>query len=486
MSDTTLPAGGGAASTEYVKGYETALAYAWHRFNSYDRQSGMLKARYQRIRLYIIVASLLTTILSVMSVVEDSARYWRLLFLVAGLALFILSLRLILGARSVERASAATMRRMAGVARFLTGRQPATAAQSPAQNPASKRTPRIRSIIAILIGLVLFATGGFFWIVSNGAEEIAATLGGWTILPWMRTLLIMLLIALPLLSAGLLDFAARFESRRNWIGFRLAAEQIRRAIYTLRVRNHYEDLTTADLEGLNTVVKQARETLSELGVTAPMLSEDFNPERELVKPNHVYLPDEDDGYAPLDIEQYFRQRLTPQLNWYRDRIKRDYSRSRYYRGWILLFGGLGSLLTAFNLSEFAAVTAALVTAIVTWLALMAHEQNFRVYASTLAKIEELAADYRIKENTVTKDDIQKFVDDVEQVLADERDNWSQGVLQAQDVIEDNLGRMTRGETGEDLFKPEIGAGAEDGAGDGAGREAPEPAATRRGRQRQSR
>jgi len=208
------------------------------------------------------------------------------------------------------------------------------------------------------------------------------------------------------------------------------------------------------------VVKKARETLSELGVTAPMLSEDFNPERELVKPNHVYLPDEDDGYAPLDIEQYFRQRLTPQLNWYRDRIKRDYGRSRYYRGWILLFGGLGSLLTAFNLSEFAAVTAALVTAIVTWLALMAHEQNFRVYASTLAKIEELAADYRIKENTVTKDDIQKFVDDVEQVLADERDNWSQGVLQAQDVIEDNLGRMTRGETGEDLFKPEIGAGEE--------------------------
>jgi len=110
---------------------------------------------------------------------------------------------------------------------------------------------------------------------------------------------------------------------------------------------------------------------------------------------------------------------------------------------------------------------------------MAHEQNFRVYASTLAKIEELAADYHIKENMVTKDDIQKFVDDVEQVLADERDDWSQGVLQAQDVIEDNLGRMTRGETGEDLFKPEIPTGEE-----GSEEKPPAPATpARRSRQR---
>lgn len=480
MSDSTVTGGAGTSSTEYVRGYETALAYAWHRFNSYDRQSGMLKARYQRIRLYIIVTSLLTTILSVMSVVEDSSRYWRLLFLVAGLALFIVGLRLILGARNIEPVAEGTRRRVDDMMRLLTGRQQAA---SPAQSQTSpgQRTRRVRSVIAVIFGLVLFAAGGFFWIISNGAAEIAAALGGWTVLPWMRTLLIMVLIALPLVSAGLLDFAARFESRRNWIGFRLAAEQIRRAIYTLRVRNYYEDLTTADLEGLNTVVKKARETLSELGVTAPMLSEDFNPESGLVKPNHVYLPDQDDGYAPLDVEQYFRLRLIPQLNWYRDRIKRDYGRSRYYRVWILLFGGLGALLTAFNLSEFAAVTAALVTAIVTWLALMAHEQNFRVYAATLAKIEELAADYRIKENTATPADIEKFVDDVEQVLADERDNWSQGVLQAQDVIEDNLSRMARGETGEDLFKPETTTAT--GAGDNAEEKPPAPATTRRGRQR---
>ncbi len=483
MSANAPSSGGQVTSTEYVKGYQTALAYAWHRFNSYDRQSGMLKGRYQRIRLYIIAASLLTTILSVMSVVEDSARYWRLLFLVAGLALFILSLRLILGAGNVEPVAPATRRRVEDMLRLLGGRQPQAATAAAARSPVSQRVRRLRSVIAVIFGLVLFAVGGFFWIISNGAPEIAASVGGWTVLPWMRTLLIMLLVALPLLSAGLLDFAARFESRRNWIGFRLAAEQIRRAIYTLRVRNFYEDLTTKDLEELNTVVKKAREMLLDLGVTAPMLSEDFDPEGGPVKPNHVYYPAEDDGYAPLDIERYFRLRLIPQLNWYRDRIKRDYGRSRYYRGWILLFGGLGALLTAFNLSEFTAVTAALVTAIVTWLALMAHEQNFRVYASTLAKIEELAADYRIKEDKATPADIQKFVDDVEQVLADERDNWSQGVLQAQDVIEDNLSRMTRGEAGEDLFKPETGAPAGERAGEGGEETPPSPATTRRSRQR---
>ncbi len=453
---------------EYQRGYELALAYAWHRFNSYDHQSGQLKNRYARIRLYIILASLATTILSVASVVERSARFWQLGFLLFGLFLFIISLRMITGYRQTDWMTAKTRQRLESLWAMLRGdnRSPQPAAPPPdpaaaedparaAEEQARKRRAQIagslRTIAIMLIGAILFLIGAGFWVFSHGAAEIVAIRGESGMLPPVRLVLIMLLIALPLLSSGLLDFAARFESRRNWVGFRLGAERIRRAIYMLRVRNYYEELTADHLQAINDVVKDTRAALNDMGVTAPLLSKDFDPERS-VKPNYVYRP-EDDGYSEMSIEDYFALRLVPQLNWYRDRIQRDYARTRYYRGYILMFGGLGALLTALDLSEFAAITAACVTAIVTWLALMSHEQNYRVYASTLSRLEEETADYKVRQNVATVEDKIRFVWNVEKVLADELESWSQGVLQAQDVIEDNLGKMTKRESGEDRFEP---------------------------------
>lgn len=483
---------------EYQRGYELALAYAWHRFNSYDHQSGQLKNRYARIRLYIILASLATTILSVASVVERSERFWELGFLLFGLFLFIISLRMITGYRQTDWMTPKTRQRLESLRAMLRGddRPPqpaapaldAAAGQDPAapsriaDEQARKRQAQIarslRTSAIMLIGVILFLTGVAFWIFSHGAAEMAAFRGESGTLPLVRLVLIMLLIALPLLSSGLLDFAARFESRRNWVGFRLGAERVRRAIYILRVRNYYEELTANDLQAINDVVKDTRTTLNDMGVTAPLLSQDFDPERAVI-PNYVYRPD-DDGYSEMSIEDYFALRLIPQLNWYRNRIQRDYNRTRYYRGYILMFGGLGALLTALDLSEFAAITAACVTAIVTWLALMSHEQNYRVYASTLSRLEEEAADYKVRQNVATAEDKIRFVWNVEKVLADELESWSQGVLQAQDVIEDNLGKMTKHESGEDRFEPGAGIRPEtdrsvDVRGEAA---APPPAETR--------
>ncbi len=453
---------------EYKRGYELALAYAWHRFNSYDSQSGLLKQRYARIRYYIILASLLTTILSVLSVVETSERLWRLGFVTIGLILFILSLRMITSYKDTRWVTDATIARWNNLLTWLRGGQPPQEPAAPAAAVAETEEARaareksrkrrgqiertIRNALLFLIAVVFFTVAAAFWIFSNGAADIAAYKGEGVLGGPVRLLMIMLLIALPLLSSGLLDFGARFESRRNWVGFRLGAEKIRRSIYILRVRNYYEELTAADLKLLNDTVKEARTALIDLGVTAPMLSDDFDPDKDPVKPNWVYVP-ADDGYSEMSIEDYFKLRLTPQLNWYRSRIRRDYVRSRYWRGFILLFGGLGALLTALDLSEFAAITAACVSAIVTWLALMSHEQNYRVYSSTLSRLEEEAVDYKVIENTATPEDRLKFVLSAEQVLASELDDWSQGVLQAQDVIEDNLGKMTKEQSGEVRFQP---------------------------------
>lgn len=454
---------GGNQDEEYKRGYELALAYAWHRFNSYDRQSGLLKKRYARIRFYIILASLLTTILSVVSVVERSERYWQLGFLLIGMLLFILSLRMVTSYQNTSwytnwslarwQELRGLFRRGDAAAQVITPPPaPETEEEKSASKQRARRQQTLRNGLLLLIAVIFFVLAASFWVFSNGAAEIVAYVGEGTILPPVRLVLIMLLITLPLVSSGLLDFAARFESRRNWVGFRLGAEKIRRAIYILRVRNYYEELSAEDLKALNDIVKRTRTALGDMGITAPLLSNNFDPEAGPVAPNYTYVP-QDNGYSEMSVDDYFAMRLTPQLNWYRGRIRRDYARTRYYRGFILLFGGLGALLTALDLSEFAAITAACVTAIVTWLALMAHEQNYRVYASTLSRLEEEAADYKVRENIVTATEQIQFVWNVEKVLADELENWSQGVLQAQDVIEDNLGKMTKKESGEAQFDP---------------------------------
>jgi hypothetical protein len=114
------------------------------------------------------------------------------------------------------------------------------------------------------------------------------------------------LVTLPLLSAAILTFAARFEAGNAWVGFRLASETIKRNIYMLRVKQSYTDITLKDLNQLRKVMETSTSHLEEMGVTTPVLLDsvdsDLDPDvLEPAKPNYVDVAEKDDGYNPLSV-----------------------------------------------------------------------------------------------------------------------------------------------------------------------------------------
>ncbi|KAB2856342.1 MAG: DUF4231 domain-containing protein, partial [Anaerolineae bacterium] len=79
-----------------------------------------------------------------------------------------------------------------------------------------------------------------------------------------------LLVILPLLSAAILTYAARFEAGNGWVGFRVAAETIKLSIYELRLKRYLDQVTLDDLDKLAKVIEKTDEQLEGMGVSTPL------------------------------------------------------------------------------------------------------------------------------------------------------------------------------------------------------------------------
>lgn len=284
-----------------------------------------------------------------------------------------------------------------------------------------------------------------FIIVATLATTIAAVMEVQLPDSIFKFLLQVLLVALPLISAALLTFAARFEGGNAWVGFRVAAENIRRKIYEIRVKRALTLITLDDLEDLHSEVKKSTDSLEELGVTTPVYVDSIdeeNPDDEkLVEPNYVDVPSMDDGYSPITMENYIKWRVYPQAEWYRRRAIRDYRLTRAYRALILFVGILAPILVFLELGVWVAVTVALSSSLVAYLALKQYEQNYGVYNNTARKLEDLVGDFRLKMETMKVVQKIQWIKQVENVLAGEREVWQMSVLQGQAATEETLNQL---------------------------------------------
>jgi hypothetical protein len=320
---------------------QLALDAAWRRSNAYDFQANMLKHRYTRIRLFVIVASFFTTLIAVfeaMTMNNSLSLVWR-----------------------------------------------------------------------------------FF------------------------------LVTLPLLSAAVLTFAARFEGGNAWVGFRLASETIKRNIYMLRVKQSYTDITLKDLNQLRKVMEMSTSHLEEMGVTTPVfldsVDSDLDPDvLERAKPNYVDVPQKDDGYNPLSVRQYIEWRVLPQSEWYRRRATTDYRRIRFFRGTILLVGVLGPMLAAFGYGIWVAVTVASVNGLLAYVGLNQYEQNYPVYNKTAQQLENLVNKFRFNEDIFKQEDLLNWISQVEAAFSGEREMWQLTVLRGQVATEEALTQLVNTRT----------------------------------------
>ena len=129
----------------------------------------------------------------------------------------------------------------------------------------------------------------------------------------------------------------------------------------------------------------------------------------------------------------------------------DYRRTRWYRAAILIVGGMGAFLAAAGLGEFVAVTVASVTALVAWLSLMQYEAGYNIFMRTIVKLEDALGSFQAEigpaqldpatSTEVQKEQILRFVNQIEEIFNEERELWRLSVLQGQEATENALAQM---------------------------------------------
>jgi hypothetical protein len=262
-----------------------------------------------------------------------------------------------------------------------------------------------------------------------------------------------LLVILPLFSAAVLTYAARFEAGNGWVGFRVAAETIKFNIYELRLKRYLDQVTMEDLEKLAKVIEKTDEQIESMGVVAPIeinLIDEENENkdaRQLTKPNAYALDyTDDDGYTPLSIDDYLRLRVLPQAEWYNKKAVADFKRARFWRGIILAVGVFGPALAAFGQGYLVAVTVAGVNGLVAFIGLQQYEQNYGVYSKTARQLENLVNQLEPKIDLLTSAELLEWIRKIETVFASEREMWQLTVLRGQSATEEVLTQLVNSRT----------------------------------------
>lgn len=243
------------------------------------------------------------------------------------------------------------------------------------------------------------------------------------------------LIIVPLAAAGLLAYAYQFSPSLAWITYRLGAEEIRQQIYLYRMQAG--KYASRDLEGQQRLlldqVQEASAHVHEIGAPVPFLQLTFT--TEPVKPP-TDRP-EDDGYSALRGDDYVRLRVIPQTEWYLRKLNENYTKLRRWRIAILVVAGASSALAALGGEPLVAISTALGLAFTQYVDLKMYGHTYANYHHTAGRLIDEVSEWQILPPDRRNDAsvLSPFVERVERIFEDERNNWMRQAVQAQTANE---------------------------------------------------
>jgi SMODS and SLOG-associating 2TM effector domain 1 len=287
---------------------------------------------------------------------------------------------------------------------------------------------RIR-IAIILLGL----TASVLAVASTYVDPAQTTVAG--------TLRI-ILIFVPILTAGLVSYAYQFSPSLSWVAYRIGAELVRREIYLYRMfSGDYAGLTPGHQQQLLlTRLNEANKRVNKIGAPDPYLQATIVdiPKAVSGKTNDKA----DDGFSTLTSEEYIAYRVQPQKDWYIKKARQDYDQMRRWRVYGLAVAAASSAMAALNFAPIVAATTAIGVALATYMELQMYGRTFSIYHPLANQLEIELDKWNIllpgeQANPVY---LSAFVKTMEDSFQGEREIWMQQAIQAQQAIEQTLGK----------------------------------------------
>ncbi|MGE5262758.1 MAG: SLATT domain-containing protein [Acidobacteriota bacterium] len=266
----------------------------------------------------------------------------------------------------------------------------------------------------------------------------------WLALIWDKGLYLAILV-FPIITSGLVAYAARFNSAVRSVVFRAGAEAIRRAIFIYRTRpSSYRAKSEIAAPPAGQTSAQSKEEITreielqraiELVSTHVMQSEANSTGFDLfadsvppgIEKQHEYGGAADDGMSFLTPEKYIRVRLNDQLSFYRSRSVRMEKELRRWQTLSLVAGGLGTLLAALGAQIWVAVATAFASACVTFLEYRQTRMTLMQYNQAATSLENIKQWWHAlsPEDKADSTFVKRLVETTEEITATEQTGWAQ-------------------------------------------------------------
>lgn len=172
-----------------------------------------------------------------------------------------------------------------------------------------------------------------------------------------------LLAIVPITSSIVAAYSNKFFGKGDWLVMRAGAEEIKKEIYTYRTILKNDPNRRAWMEQrLADILRSVQRSMGGEFVMEPY--------RGSVPPRYdPNDPDDDEGFANLNGDQYCQFRLMDQLNWHNRKVLRYNRERRRLQAFILAAGGAGTLLAALPWSGFGlwvALTSSVAAGFLSW------------------------------------------------------------------------------------------------------------------------
>jgi hypothetical protein len=199
-----------------------------------------------------------------------------------------------------------------------------------------------------------------------------------------------ILIALPIASSVIITYLSEFKQSQKYLAMRTGAEEIKKEIYLYRTvmqvfpgRNKWLNSRMTEIQ------RQVHRSSGGEVVVKPYKGKYLNPYYKINSD-----PPIDEGYADLDCHNYITLRLDDQLNWHIKKIQEHNQRRKRFIVYILIIGGIGSLLASIDflipgIAVWVALSAAVSSSISNWRELLGLDMTVANYSQVILELNIL-------------------------------------------------------------------------------------------------
>ena len=139
------------------------------------------------------------------------------------------------------------------------------------------------------------------------------------------------------------------------------------------------------------------------------------------------------------VTTYIKTRVHKQIDWYRDRVEKDYLRSKRYAQYAMIITTIGSILGIAlsvidpRLVGLVAITNSISVALTSWTNVTMIGKTYNIYNATWQRLDNTLTEWRAIENKLTDKEKgrREFVAEIECILTSELREWAKTAMEIQ-------------------------------------------------------